>query len=69
MRLSRSLRQIPENHLVLFTTFTANLSADIKEQLRKICTPAEWKRIEVINLDAWMMRFLKSRGFNYDVFS
>ena len=61
--------QIPENQQVLFTTFTANLAADIKEQLRKICTPAEWKRIEVINLDAWMMRFLKSRGFNYDVFS
>ena len=61
--------QIPENQQVLFTTFTANLAADIKEQLRKICTPVEWKRIEVINLDAWMMRFLKSRGFNYDVFS
>lgn len=63
------LDQIPENQQVLFTTFTANLAADIKEQLRKICTAAEWKRIEVINLDAWMMRYLKGRGFNYDVFS
>ncbi len=61
--------QIPENQQVLLTTFTANLAADIKEQLLKICTAAEWNKIEVINLDAWMSRFLKSRRFNYDVFS
>ena len=61
--------QIPDDQLVLLTTFTANLAADIKEQLRKICTAGEWNKIEVINLDAWMSRFLKTHGLNYDVFS
>ncbi len=61
--------QITEKQHVLFTTFTANLAADIKEQLKKICTASEWKKIDVINLDAWMIRFLRSRNINYDVFS
>ena len=63
------LGQIPNDQQILFTTFTANLAADIRAQLKKICTAAEWKRIEVVNLDAWMMRYLKSHGINYVVYS
>lgn len=48
---------------VLMTTFTANLAADIKENLRKICTLEELRKIEVINLDAWVNRFLRENGF------
>ena len=48
---------------ILFTTFTANLAADIKENLRKICTLEELRRIEVINLDAWVNLFLRESGF------
>ena len=61
--------QLPEDKKVLFTAYNANLAADIKELLRKICTSTELNRIEVITLDAWMSRFLKNHGFNYDVFS
>jgi superfamily I DNA/RNA helicase/mRNA-degrading endonuclease RelE of RelBE toxin-antitoxin system len=50
---------------VLFTTFTANLAEDIKDNLRKICSKEELRRIEVVNLDAWVFRFLKSEGFDY----
>ena len=49
---------------ILFTTFTANLAADIKENLRKICTIEELRKIEVINLDAWVNRYLRDSGFS-----
>lgn len=44
---------------LLFTTYTKNLAIDISEQLNLLCTPEEKRRIEVINLDAWLDRFLK----------
>jgi superfamily I DNA/RNA helicase/mRNA-degrading endonuclease RelE of RelBE toxin-antitoxin system len=52
---------------ILFTTFTANLAGDIKDNLRKICSSDEQKRIEVINLDAWIARFLKERGYSFNI--
>ena len=45
-------------HLLL-TTFTRNLATDIEANLRKICTPEQMKQIEVLNIDAWVRRFLK----------
>lgn len=48
---------------ILFTTFTKNLAEDIKTNLKKICTPEELQKIEVINLDAWVSRFLNNRRF------
>lgn len=44
---------------LLLTTFTRNLATDIEANLRKICTSEEMKAIEVINIDAWVTRFLK----------
>jgi len=52
---------------ILFTTFTANLAADIKENLRKICTVDELRKIEVINLDAWVNGFLRESGFSAQI--
>lgn len=49
---------------ILFTTFTANLAADIRENLRKICTIDELRKIEVIHLDAWVNQFLRESGFS-----
>ncbi len=49
---------------ILFTTFTANLAADIRENLRKICSLEELRKIEVIHLDAWVNQFLKESGFS-----
>jgi superfamily I DNA/RNA helicase len=49
---------------VLFTTFTRNLATDISTHLKKICSREEWERIEVINLDAWVRRFLEKQQFH-----
>lgn len=56
-----------ENERVLFTTFTANLAQDIKENLRKICSTDEMRKIEVIHLDAWISRFLKKQDYEYTI--
>ena len=56
--------QISDGERVLFTTFTVNLAEDIKSNLRKICCLEELQKIEVINIDAWVMRFLSEVGFS-----
>lgn len=52
---------------ILMTTFTANLAADIRENLRKICTLEELRKIEVIHLDAWVNQFLRESGFSAQI--
>lgn len=52
---------------ILFTTFTANLAADIRENLKKICSLEELRKIEVIHLDAWVNQFLKESGFTAQI--
>lgn len=56
--------QISDGERILFTTFTVNLAEDIKSNLRKICSLEELQKIEVINIDAWVMRFLSEVGFS-----
>lgn len=55
------------NERILFTTFTANLAADIRENLRKICTMDELRKIEVTNLDAWVNGYLRESGFSAQI--
>lgn len=50
---------------VLFTTFTKNLAIDIQQNLSKICSGEAFERVEVINLDAWVVSFLKKQGYDY----
>ena len=52
-----------ENDRILFTTFTKNLAADIKENLRKLCPAEVMKRVDIINIDAWVIQFLKKHGY------
>lgn len=52
---------------ILLSTFTANLAADIRENLRKICTLEELRKIEVVHLDAWVNRFLREAGFSAQI--
>lgn len=52
---------------ILFTTFTSNLAADIKENLKKICTVEEIRKIEVINLDSWVAQFLREHGCKFTI--
>ena len=53
---------------ILFTTFTRNLSIDIRSNLTKICSSEELQRIEVVNLDRWVMNFLKTQGLQVRIF-
>lgn len=62
-RAKHLLKTLPENQSIFFTTFTTNLAADIQDNLRKICSVEEMRRIEVVNLDAWVLRFLREQGF------
>jgi len=52
---------------ILFTTFTKNLAADIRENLTHICTNEEMRRIEVVNLDKWVSVFLRRNGYSYEI--
>jgi superfamily I DNA/RNA helicase len=52
---------------ILFTTYTKNLAEDIKDNLRKICSAEEMKRIDIINLDAWVSNFLRRQGYEYQI--
>ena len=52
---------------VLFTTFTRNLAADIAENLSKICPDEAFKKIEIMNLDRWVVGFLKSNDYPHSV--
>jgi superfamily I DNA/RNA helicase/mRNA-degrading endonuclease RelE of RelBE toxin-antitoxin system len=55
------------NKKILFTTFTKNLAADINVHLGQICTKAELERIEVINIDAWVGKFIRRHDYKYQV--
>lgn len=56
-----------ENDRILFTTFTRNLAADILENLKSISSSSALGRIEVINLDRWVSRFLKQNGYDFEI--
>ena len=58
---------LTDKERILFTTFTANLASDIKDNLRKICTTDEMRRIDVINLDAWVAQFLREHGYSAEI--
>ncbi|MGF1614203.1 MAG: UvrD-helicase domain-containing protein [Gammaproteobacteria bacterium] len=52
---------------ILFTTFTKNLATDIEQNVSAICSPAQMARLEVTNLDSWVVRFLRKRKYAYQL--
>lgn len=56
-----------EDDRLLFTTFTTNLAEDIRANLQTICPAAAMRRIEVIPLDEWVGKFLRSQGYEYRI--
>ncbi len=52
---------------ILFTTYTRNLAADIRQNLAKICPVDIMKRIEVVNLDKWVLNFLQQQDYPYTI--
>ena len=59
-------RSLPEGR-ILFTTFARNLATDIENNLRSICSPEEMNRIEVTNLDRWVVRFLRGKRYEFHI--
>ncbi len=66
-RAKQLVKQLEPEKKILFTTFSSNLAKDIQENLRKICNATDMKKIEVINLDAWVAQFLKLNGYQYTI--
>ena len=58
-------RELEPGQRILFTTFTRNLAADIRNNLRAICSPEEMERIVVTNLDQWVHGFLRGKRFRF----
>ena len=50
---------------ILFTTYTRNLAEDIRANLANICPPDIMRRIEVVNLDAWVHQVLQQNGYEH----
>ena len=67
MHRARWLAAREGSRKILFLTFTKNLAIDIRNNLSTICSVRELGRIEVTNLDAWVVRFLKSRGYDHAI--
>ena len=67
MHRARWLARHLSNGRILFTTFARNLATDIENNLRSICSPEEMSRIEVTNLDRWVVRFLRGRRYEFQV--
>ena len=58
-------KELEPGQRILFTTFTRNLAADIRNNLRAICSPEEMERIEVSNLDQWVHGFLRGKRYRF----
>ena len=66
-RAKKLVSKLSDKEKILFTTYTSNLAGDIKDNLRKICTVEELRKIEVINLDQWVAQFLREQGYSYTI--
>ncbi len=53
---------------ILFTTFTRNLAANIRENLRNLCG-SEYERIEVVHLHSWAASLLRNQGVRFEIAS
>ena len=67
MHRARWLARNLSDGRILFTTFARNLATDIENNLRAICSPDEMSRIEVTNLDRWVVRFLRGKRYEFQV--
>jgi len=57
----------PAGKRVLFTTFTKNLAIDVLDNLKTLCSAETIKKIEVINLDAWVHAYLRSKRYEHTI--
>ena len=57
----------PADKRVFFTTFTKNLAIDVRDNLSMLCNAETMKKLEVVNLDAWVHVFLRDARCLHDV--
>ena len=50
----------PKDHSILYTTYTTDLTDDLKNRLRSICSDEEYAKITVVNLDALIYNLLRT---------
>lgn len=55
------------NERILFTTFTRNLAADVRDNLSRLASPEAMARIDVVHIDGWVSDLLRSAGYRYDI--
>jgi len=63
--LSREVFNAPTDR-ILFTTFTANLANNLQHLLASMCGP-EMERIEVVHLDSWAVRHMRSNDIVFKI--
>lgn len=47
---------------ILVTTYTKNLAIDLAMNLRNLCSPEVFARLEIVNLHAWVAQFMRKQG-------
>ena len=52
---------------ILFTTFSSTLAADIAANMQKISTKDELRRMDIVNLDSWVSRFLRENEMDFKI--
>ena len=63
--LAREVFKAPGDR-ILFTTFTRNLAQNIESLLESLCG-SEHKRIDVVNLHSWAVRFMRSQDVAFKI--
>ena len=63
--LSQEVFNAPTDR-ILFTTFTANLANNLQHLLSSMCGP-EMERIEVVHLDSWAVRHMRSQEIIFKI--
>ena len=63
--LSQDVFNAPTDR-ILFTTFTANLANNLQHLLSSMCGP-EMERIEVVHLDSWAVRHMRSQDIVFKI--
>ncbi len=52
---------------ILFTTFSSTLAADIAANMQKISTKDELRRMDIVNLNSWVSRFLRENEMDFKI--
>ncbi|MEC8849771.1 MAG: UvrD-helicase domain-containing protein [Pseudomonadota bacterium] len=55
------------NEKLLFTTYTTNLALDVEDALQSLCGGSLPRNIEVLNLDAWVYRYLRAMKYEHQI--